>query len=69
MRTPTYPAYKLLSVLTVVYYSPEKNIRYVTELRAHFIVLHFVFNVFWDPSPVKIVSAISIYILELEILE
>ena len=29
--SPTYPpAYKLLSVLTVVYYCPEKNIRYVT---------------------------------------
>ena len=53
----------------MVYYSPEKNIRYVTELRAHFIVLHFVLNVFWDPSPVKIVSAIAIYTLELEILE
>ena len=69
MRTTTYPAYKLLSVLTVAYYCPEKNIRYVTELIARFIVLHSVFNVFWDPSPVKTVSAIAIYTLESEILE
>jgi len=56
-------------VLTVVYYCPEKNIRYVTELIARFIVLHFVFDVFWDYSPVKIVSAIAIYTLQSEVLE
>ena len=66
---PNYPAYKKLSVSTVVCYSPEKNIRYVTELTEHFIALHFVFNVFWDPGPVKIVSVIVIYTLELDILE
>jgi len=53
----------------VVCYSPEKDIIYVTELMERFNVLHFVFNVFWDPSPVKIVSAIAIYTLELDILE
>ena len=55
-----------LRVLTVVCYSPEKNIRYKTGLIEHFIVLHFVFNVFWDPSPVKIVSAIAIYTRDLQ---
>ena len=59
MQTTTYPSYKN-KVLIVVCYSPEKNIRYVTEFIEHFIVLHFVFNVFLDSSPVKIVSAIAI---------
>jgi len=58
-----------LSVLTVVYYCTEKNTRYVTQLITRFILLHFVFNVLWDPTPVKILSAIAIYTLELEILE
>jgi len=59
MQTTIYPAYKN-RVLTVVCYSPEKNVRYVTEFIEHFIVLHFVFNVFWDPSPLKTLSAIAI---------
>jgi len=38
----------------------------MTELKAHLIVLHFLFNMFWDPSMVKVVSAIAIYTLELQ---
>jgi len=41
----------------------------VTELIEHFIALHFVINVSWDPSPVNIVSVIAIYALELDLLE
>ena len=39
-RTPTYPAYNLQSVLSVVYYCPDKNINYVTESYVYWTVHH-----------------------------